>query len=275
MHSPQFLDGVRVVTMAQYVPGPLAVARLREAGAHVIKVEPPAGDPMLELSRAWHEEMHAGIDIERIDLKTGDGRARVMTLLADADVFITSQRPSTLARLGLDPQSLRGTTPPLHVLRIVGSVSDPDRAGHDLTYQAQSGLLSDTMPRTLAADVMASERVFAAVLALLRQPPGSTMDVGLVESLVPLVAPLRHGLTTSQGTLGGAAARYRLYATKAGHVAIAALEPHFETRLYQLLGVPPSADLSPCFLDRAAADWETWAIEHNLPIVAVKSAQAS
>lgn len=271
MHSAPFLDGVRVVTMAQYVPGPLAVARLRDAGAHVTKIEPPAGDPMLELSRAWHEEMHVGVDIERIDLKSGEGRTRVMTLLGRADVFITSQRPSTLQRLGLDPDSLRETAPQLHVVRIVGSVNDPERAGHDLTYQAQSGLLVDAMPRTLAADVMASERVYAAALALLRQPPGSTMDIGLVESLDALVAPLRHGLTTPLGTLGGAASRYRLYATKAGSVAIAALEAHFETRLHRLLGVSPDADLSPHFLDRSAADWETWAVEHDLPIVAVKA----
>ena len=270
MHSSQFLDGVRVVTMAQYVPGPLAVARLRDAGARITKIEPPAGDPMRELSRTWHAEMHAGIDIEWIDLKTGDGLARVMALLGDADVFITSQRPSTLQRLRLDPDSLRESIPRLHVLRIVGSVNDPERVGHDLTYQAQSGLLSDAMPRTLAADVMASERVFAAVLALLRQPPGARMDVGLVESLDPLIAPLRHGLTAPEGTLGGAAPRYRLYAAKGGHVAIAALEPHFELKLYQLLGVEPG-DLSARLLDRTAADWEKWAVDHGLPIVAVKS----
>lgn len=271
MHSPHFLDGVRVVTMAQYVPGPLAVARLRDAGARVTKIEPPAGDPMLELSRAWHEEMHAGVEIEHIDLKTDDGRTRVMSLLGDADVFITSQRPSTLTRLALDPESLRGSAPQLRIVRIFGSVKDPERVGHDLTYQAQSGLLSDAMPRTLAADVMASERVFAAVLALLRQPPGAAMDVGLVESLGALVAPLRHRLTTPDGTLGGAALKYRLYPTKSGHVAVAALESHFEQKLYQLLGVSPAADLSERFLDRAAADWEAWALENDLPIVAVKS----
>jgi alpha-methylacyl-CoA racemase len=122
---------------------------------------------------------------------------------------------------------------------------------------------------------MASERVFAAVLALLRQPPGSTMDVGLVESLDPLIAPLRHGLTTSTGTLGGAAPKYRLYATKAGHVAIAALEPHFEAKLYQLLGAAPGSDLSARLVDRAASEWERWAVEHDLPIVAVKLTQSS
>jgi alpha-methylacyl-CoA racemase len=272
MHSSHYLDGIRVVTIAQYVPGPLAVARLREAGAVVTKIEPPAGDPMLGLSAAWHAEMHTGIAIERVDLKSDGGRARVTTLLRSADVFITSQRPSTLARLALDPLSLRESHSHLRMLRIVGSVQDPERAGHDLTYQAQSGLLHDSMPRTLAADVMASERVFSSVLALLRQPEGTATDVGLVESLAPLVAPLRHGLTTPDGTLGGAAPRYRLYAAKSGHIAIAALESHFETRLYQLLGVALDADLSARFIERTATEWERWAQEHDLPIVAVRSA---
>ena len=222
-----FLRDVRIVTLAQNVPGPLAAARLAEAGARVTKIEPPTGDPFLAVSAAWHAEMHAGIAIERLDLKAEDGRSRVMALLEDADLFITSQRPSALARLGLDADALRSRCSRLRILRIVGSVHDPERPGHDLTYQAQAGFLGDHMPRTLAADVMASERAFAGALALLRQPPGSAMDVGLVESLEPLLASLRHGLTAPGGTLGGGAPRYRIYPTKAGCVAVAALEPHF------------------------------------------------
>jgi crotonobetainyl-CoA:carnitine CoA-transferase CaiB-like acyl-CoA transferase len=156
------------------------------------------------------------------------------------------------------------------MLRIFGSVRDPERPGHDLTYQAQSGLLGDGMPRTLAADVMASERVFAGTLALLRQPAGSVMDVGLVESLDPLLASLRHGLTGPRGTLGGGALRYRIYPAKVGRVAVAALESHFEARLYEQLELPARSDPSSRFLERTAAEWESWAGEHGLPIVAVR-----
>ena len=111
MPSSEFLDGIRIVTIAQNVPGPLAAARLRQAGARVIKVEPPAGDPFLALSPAWHEEMHAGISIERLDLKAEAGQARMTALLHDADVFITSQRPSALTRIGLGPEALRSRIP--------------------------------------------------------------------------------------------------------------------------------------------------------------------
>ena len=147
--------------------------------------------------------------------------------------------------------------------------ADPEEPGHDLTYQAQSGLLGDRMPRTLAADVMGAERAYAGVLALLRQPGGSMIDVGLVDSLEPLLAPLRHGLTLPTGVLGGGALRYDLYPARDGRIAVAALEPHFEKRLYEALNLPAGSDPSSRFLERSAAEWERWAREHNLPIVAV------
>ena len=265
-----FLDGVRIVTMAQNVPGPLAAARLRDAGARVTKIEPPAGDPFLALSPAWHAELHAGITIERVDLKSPDGSAQVVRLLRDADVFLTSQRPSALARLGLDPETLRSLIPGLRMLRIVGSIRDPEHPGHDLTYQAQAGLLGDRMPRALAADVMASERAFAGTLALLRQPPGSVMDVGLVESLDSMLASLRHGLTAPGGVLGGGVFRYGLYETKDGLIAVAALEPHFDRGLHRALDLPVGADPSSRFRERTAVEWEAWARDRGLPIVAVR-----
>ena len=264
------LEGIRVVTIAQNLPGPLAVARLRKIGASIVKIEPPTGDPFLALSGAWHAEMHEGISIERLDLKAESGQARVTELLSDADIFISSQRPSALARLRLDPDSLRTRFPRLRMLRILGSVRAPEHAGHDLTYQAQAGLVGDGMPRTLAADVMASERVFASALALLRQPPGTLIDVGLVESLEPLLAPLRHGLTTPRGVLGGTAPRYRVYATRAGRIAVAALESHFEVRMYDALGLTVGTDLAPRFRERTAEEWEAWALERDLPIVVIK-----
>ena len=265
-----FLDGIRVITTAQNVPGPLAAARLRQAGASVTKIEPPSGDPFLELSPAWHAEMHVGIPIERLDLKTGDGQARLAALLAEADVLLTSQRPSALARLNVDPDTLRARFLRLRVLRIVGTVRDLEQPGHDLTYQAQAGLLGDGMPRTLAADVMTSERAFAGILALLRLPGGSVMDVGLVESLDPLMAPLRHGLTAPGGTLGGGAPRYGVYETKLGRIAVAALERHFERELYRHLELPVHSDPSSGFLERTAAEWERWARDRGLPIVEVR-----
>ena len=51
---------------------------------------------------------------------------------------------------------------------------------------------------------------------------------------------------------------------------VAALETHFETRLYEHLGLPRGSDLSERFLERTAEEWERWADERGLPIVAVR-----
>lgn len=270
MPSAELLRGVRVVSIAQNVPGPLAVARLAANGASATKVEPPAGDPFLALSSSWYDEMHRGTAVERLDLKSDAGRARLIALLRDADLFVTSHRPSALARLRIDPEALRAEVPSLRTIRILGSVADPNEAGHDLTYQAHAGLLHDSMPRSIVADVMASERAYAAALELLRGAPGAVADIGLVESLAPMVAPLRHGLTLPDGVLGGGAPRYRVYPARAGHVALAALEPHFERRFYELFALPIGADPSMKFLERTADEWEHWAREHDVPLAAVK-----
>jgi alpha-methylacyl-CoA racemase len=263
------LTGIRIVSIAQNVPGPLAVARLVANGASAIKIEPLGGDPFAPICASWYDEMHRGVTIERLDLKSAEGYTRLIALVADAHVFIASHRPSALARLRLDPATLHAAAPALHVVRIVGSLENPDEAGHDLTYQAQAGLLRDAMPLTLAADVMGSERAYAAVLEALRASHGTTTDVGLVDSLAPLQAPLRHGATAAGGILGGGAPRYGVYRAKSGYVALAALEPHFEERFYALVALPVGADPTTVLLERTASEWDEWGRSNDVPISAV------
>lgn len=267
------LSGIRVVTIAINAPGPLAVSRLRGEGAAVFKVEPPEGDPMSRSCPAWYKELSAGMHVERLDLKSAGGHSRLRELLRDADLFIASQRPSALARLKLDANTLltpaHGNTK-LRWLNIVGDTANPEVAGHDLTYLAQAGLLGRELPRTLVADVLGAEHAFATCLLLLHDSPGAQAVVGLYDALAPLVAPLAHGLTRPGGLLGGGLNAYGLYEAKTGRIAVAALEPHFRSRLYAALGVEPDADLAPTFKSRTAVDWESWAASQDLPLCAVK-----
>jgi len=269
--SDKSLDGLRVVSIAQYVPGPLAVARLVANGARVTKVEPPNGDPLEQLSKSWYAEMHRGVKVDRADLRSDDGREHLHSLLAEADLFITSHRPSSLARLSLDPGTLRGLFPSLRFVAIVGSLAEPELPGHDLTYQAEAGIIRDALPLTLVGDVMASERVVSETLMLLRRPLGSVAEVGLVESLAPMVAPLTHGVTAPGGVLGGALPAYDVFETTHGHVAVAALEAHFEKKLYAELRLPQKANLAPVMKTKSAAEWEEWGKERELPMVAVRT----
>lgn len=262
---------IRILTIAQNVPGPVAVSRLVSDGAAAVKIEPPWGDPLAELSRSWYDELHVGVRIERLDLKSPEGASTLRGLLAGADVFIASHRPGALARLRLDAESLLGNFPALRYLNIVGNTAHPDHAGHDLTYQARAGLLAGRLPTTLLADMIGAERAQAAVLALMQDAPGSRRIVGLMEGLMDFAAPARHRVTTAGGPLGGGNPAYAVYASRDGLVAVAALEPHFRSRLYAALGLPDGTDLAAVLGTRTAAEWETWGTEKDIPIAAVTS----
>ncbi len=263
--------------MALNVPGPVAVARLVAEGARVIKIEPPWGDPLEGLCKSWYDELHRGIGIERIDLKEPAGRARAQALLADTDVFFASHRPSALARLGIDAASLRDAFPSLRHVNIVGDSSNPEEPGHDLTYQARTGLLPavsgvdgrSALPLTLVADMAGAERAHAAIKEAMLHP-GTSRMVGLYDTLRDLAAPLRYGLTASGGPLGGGNPAYGIYATRDGAVAIAALEPHFRSRLYEGLGLADGEDPGTVLATKTAVEWERWAASRDLPLVALR-----
>ena len=95
------LKGLKVLNLAVNVPGPWAAARLGMFGAEVTKVEPPTGDPLEAWCPSWYAEMAQGVTVERVDAKSGAGRARLNELFDGADVLITSVRPSALARMGI------------------------------------------------------------------------------------------------------------------------------------------------------------------------------
>ena len=197
------LRGIRVVNLALNLPGPLAANRLARMGAEVIKVEPPAGDPMELYSAAWYREMAAGQQLVRLDMKTPEGQARCCELLAGADLLITSNRPSVLTKLHIDWETLHPRFPNLCQVAIFG-YPEPrgDVAGHDLTYQAALGLLyPPNLPRTLLADMAGAERVVSTALGLLfaRERFGRSdfAKVVLSDAALEAAAPLSFGLTRS------------------------------------------------------------------------------
>lgn len=273
------LEGVRVVSIAVNLPGPAAVARLASLGASVTTVLPPAGDPLEHVAQAYFDELHSGQALECLDLKGDEGRARLDELLAEADVFVTSSRPSALARLGLDHATVGGRHTQVCQVDIVGEPgARAEVPGHDLTYQAASGLLRDgRMPATTFVDLAGAERVVAEACAALvertRTGRGSRREVALSDVADALARPVAHGMTSSGGLLGGGLPVYDVYAASTGHIALAALEPHFTARLVAALGLAPEEvtreRLAEVFAGRPAPQWQQWADEHDIPLAAV------
>jgi alpha-methylacyl-CoA racemase len=275
-----------VVSIAVNLPGPVAAARLASLGASVTKVEPPTGDPLALVCRPWYDELVRGQTVHTLDLKEEAGRARLHELLGSADLMITSHRAAGLERLGLGWADLQARHPRLCHVAIVGQPAPDDGLpGHDLTYQAAHGLLeprpgeTPEMPAVLVADLGGAERAATEALAALvhrsRTGQASRREVALTSAAAAMAAPLRHGLTTAGGLLGGALPAYGIYPAAVGHVALAALEPHFFARLTALLGVSGTrAELEAAFATRSAAEWEEWARAQDLPLTAVARAEA-
>jgi alpha-methylacyl-CoA racemase len=288
-HTP-LLDGVRVVLFAVNVPGPVAAARLASMGAGITKIEPPGGDPLERYCPNWYRSLCRTASVRRLDLRDAEARAELHALLHDADLLLTSYRPSSLTRLGLDKASLERAHPSLAVVSIVGHPGrHSDIAGHDLTYQAREGLLSPpAMPRSLLADLSGAERAVSTSLALLLARARSVAEgtagsqasartswyreIALSDAVGDLGAPWRFGLTSANGLLGGTYPMYRLYAARDGWIAVAALEPQFAERLAAELGVTEATHeaLERVFSQDTADSWEVWAAARDLPIAAVR-----
>ncbi len=272
------LHDIRVVSLAINLPGPLTAARFTELGAHVTKVVPPGGDPLAWVTPAWHDALQAGQEVLTLDLKAADGQARLAELLASADVLLTATRPSALARLGLSWPDLGERYPRLCHVALVGyPPPDEDRAGHDLTYQASVGLLEPpAFPRLPLADYAGSERAVSAALALLwereRTGCGGHVVASLVEALAPYAHALCYGLFAPGTLLAGGSPLYHVYRAKAGWVALASLEPHFQARLAAGLGLAELSyeTLAAAFLARTADEWGAWAAAHDIPLAAVR-----
>lgn len=276
------LAGVRVVSLAGTLPGPVAARRLTREGAEVIRVEGPGGDVLRTVAQALVEDLTRDQLTVRIDLKKATGQEQLGELLSGAQVLLTSSRPGALARLGLTPETVAQRWPRLAWVAIVGATGErAEEAGHDLTYQAEAGLLGagTELPRVLLADLACAERVVTEAVLGLREVElhgrGSYTQVGLVEAARDLGEPLRHGLTAPGGILGGAHPGYNIYPARTGRVALAALEAHFWGRLRELLEVPDLGEsgthqaLAAAFRERTATEWEAWGIEHDVPVVAV------
>lgn len=271
----QPLTGVEVVSLAVNLPGPLAAARLVELGAKVTKVEPPDGDPLAAAAAQWYERLITGQTVVTLDLKLPADRAALDELLAEADLLITSMRPSALDRLGLAAPQRQ--FPQLSLIEIVGHADDPDTPGHDLNYQAVHATLTPPqMPTVPIADMLGAERAASTALAALVQRGtagvGNSYRVALEQAAARAGDAVRYRLMGPDAVLGGAFPGYGLYPCRDGHVALGAVEPHFFQRVLETFGATGTHEsLHEAFATRTIAELEAIADEADLPLNGVRA----
>ena len=102
--------------------------------------------------------------------------------------------------------------------------------------------------------------------------------VTLQEASYTFGKPLRCGLTSPGGSLGGGLARYGLYATRDGWIALAALEEHlwkYFLRVIEQLALNTESnervrlELERLFRQRSNQEWADLARQNNLPLEVV------
>ena len=283
--APHFqpLQGVRILSLALNLPGPAALMRCRQMGATCLKLEPPGGDPMKQYNQAAYSQLHEHIEMLTADLKTESGQQLLHRELAQADVLITSFRPSALVKLGLTWEALHQRHPQLSQIAIVGAPGErAEEAGHDLTYLAESDLVTGLdLPATLYADMggslMASEAVLQAVMHQRSQGAVACLEIALSSAAGYLALPRAWGLTQPGAAIGGGHAGYRVYPCQDGRVALAALEPHFASRLCAAAGIgacsmqamfePATHEAVAAFLlARTRRELDALAVEKDIPL---------
>ncbi|MFA3839653.1 CaiB/BaiF CoA transferase family protein [Streptomyces aureus] len=264
------LAGVRVVELAGIGPGPFAAMLLADLGADVVRVDRPGGaglaiDPEYDITNRNKRSVI-------IDLKADDGPARVLDLVAKADVLIEGYRPGVAERLGVGPDACHARNPRLVYGRMTGWGQEgplAQRAGHDIAYIALTGTLGmigkpdepPTVPANLVGDFAGgSLYLVVGILAALHHArdtgAGQVVDAAIVDGASHLAAMI-HGMLAAGGwqdrrgsnLLDGGCPFYGTYETSDGqYMAVGALEQQFYDEFIALLGIddtaPPRKDLA-------------------------------
>ncbi|MBL8327906.1 MAG: CoA transferase [Rubrivivax sp.] len=265
------LQGLKVLELSLFLPGPHLTMMMADHGAQVIKIEPPTGEPVRQVGlrqnghSVWFRNTHRGKRCIVLNLKAPGAREAFLTLAQQADVIVEAFRPGVVNRLGVGYADVKALNPGIVYCSISAfGQTGPMRANpaHDLGVQAEAGLVSvnlgldgqPAMPNLPASDMAASLMAFSGILmALLRRQQtgqGDYLDIAMYDSLLawtpnvmgPPFAEDRAPQPKDERSWGGAAF-YNLYATADGrHIALAGSEHHFVNNLLGALGRP---DLAP------------------------------
>lgn len=151
------LEGIKVLSLEQFIAGPYCTSMLADAGARVTKIERPGvGDPRRgydprigegdEAISGGFASYNRGKRSVELALDTPEGLARFERMLAEADVLVCNLRPGSLDRMGLPPSLLRERYPRLVICEITGFGATGGEAAKwpafDAVIQGMSGFAS-------------------------------------------------------------------------------------------------------------------------------------
>jgi alpha-methylacyl-CoA racemase len=263
------LAGFRVVEFAGIGPAPMASMLFADLGADVVRIDRLAPSGLGIDVPGQFDLLSRSRPSVAIDMKSTEGVALCMELVAKADALIEGFRPGTMERLGLGPDAALTRNPRLVYGRITGwGQTGPlsQAAGHDLNYLALTGALAaigrkgskPTPPLNLAADfgggaLYLAFGIVCAMLEAQRSGKGQVVDAAMTEGTSSLMT-IFYGLHAAglyklqRGTnlLDTGSAIYEVYECADGQfVSIAPIELKFREVLFAKLGLPYTMDDGP------------------------------
>lgn len=247
------LGGMLVLELAYYYPGPYCCKILRDLGAEVVKIEPPAGDPMRYRPEVF-ASLNRGKKIIRLDLKSDEGRKEFYRLAEKADVIVEGFRPGVAKRLGIDYATVSEINRSIVYCSITGfgQNSEVARPVHDINVLAMagiceiSGLLTGRPvdPNVQLSDfssaVFAAISIIAAYVQKLKTGRGVYIDLSMFDSALASI-PLHTSAILNAGEHMRDFSRnpgYRIYTAKDCYVSLGILdEPKFWDEMCRALGL--------------------------------------
>lgn len=205
------LEGIRVLDLSRYLPGPLCTQILADFGAEVIKVEDPRGGelgrsvpPLIAGESPRFYAVNRNKKSITLDLKQEDGREVFRQLAGKADVVVDQFRPGVMTKMGLGYDDLKQINPGIIYCAITGyGLTGPkaDAAGHDLNYlslAAVTGLTgtyrgTPAMSGAQIADITGGTlySALAIMLALASRQKtgrGQLCDIAMMDCSISLLA---------------------------------------------------------------------------------------
>jgi crotonobetainyl-CoA:carnitine CoA-transferase CaiB-like acyl-CoA transferase len=264
------LAGVRVLDLSRLVAGNMLSLQLADFGADVIKVEPPAGDPL----RDWRDggkELHWKTYARNkrsivLNLRHPAAKDALLRLVAVADVLIENFRPGTLEEMGLGPDVLQAKNPGLVIVRVSGFGQTGPYAplpGFGTLVEAMSGFAARTgfadrepvLPPLALADMIAGlYGAFAVVTALRVRDQsggghiagrGQVIDLSLLESMFSVLGPeaaiyrLTGVVKERVGSGSNTSAPRNVYRCADGdYVAVSGSTGAMARRIFEVIGRP-------------------------------------
>jgi alpha-methylacyl-CoA racemase len=257
--KPGPLTGTTIIELAAIGPVPFATHCLQQMGARIVVVDSPTNRGLGLPLAADFDYLASDKEHVTIDLKAGDGPARLLDLLRDADVLVEGFRPGTLERLALSPEVIHAAFPALVIGRCSGWGSQSGRAataGHDINYLALSGALAaigpagkPIPPLNLIGDfggagMQLVTGILAALLSRSNSGNGTVVETSIYEGTTSLMTMI-YGLADAgqwrpereANILDGGAPYYCCYQTSdAGWMAVGAIERKFFTAFVRQIG---------------------------------------